>query len=266
MKERPTTPWAETVSTTVTVAVLVVLAILALGQATNRFEAVVTPLPKLEDLAILNLGPLEFEQQPPVTLPRTTELSLAELQGDFEAFETVYEIVESLERNLNAGPLAADILMHGEAVFNETYARSGTALGMNPSLSEHLLTLETALRAGDANVGELYDELVLEFEEALATSDTILHDFTGDDMASLIQTLQRDLSAGQPSEIIVSDLDELYSALLRQYNDSDGHAQGFADLSEHLQAVSTSLRDTGTVAEGQLEQLIEEMNAFFSES
>lgn len=265
MKERQTNLWTETVSTTVTVAVLIVLAVLALGQATNRFEAVVTPLPKLEDLATLNLGPLEFEQQPLVTLPRTTELSLAELRGDFEAFETVYEIVESLERNLNAGPLAADILMHGEAVFNETYARSGTALGMNPSLSEHLLALETALRAGDVNVAELYDELVLEFEEALATSDAILHNLTGEDMASLVQTLQRDLSAGQPSEIIVNNLDELYSALLRQYNDSDGHAQGFADLSEHLQAVRTSLHDTGAVEESQLEQLVDEMNAFFGE-
>jgi hypothetical protein len=284
-------------STFVTVGVLVVLTMLALGQATNQFEATVTPLPSLEELATLDLGPLNFEQ-PLTSLGNAAlghqnlsdtflgdsalgnsalgsaalelgdvalDLSLAEIRNDYDAFMRVYGIVESLERNLDTGDLAADILEHGEVLFEEAFTRSGQALSMDSQLSSRLLNLEDALRNGSANTRELYDELVAEFTEALNTSDAVLHRFTGEDTQNLLQALRRDLAEGQNTDVLLSDLDELYSELLKQYNDSRGHARGFPELSDKLQALRNTLQDTGMLEKGQLEQLVEEVSTFFGE-
>jgi len=255
--------WTQTLSTTVTAIVLVVLGILALSQATNRIETV--NLPSRPNLLA---SPLQFEtptasMNSQAEAMQAIEVSVAELRNDFLAFEQVRETLSTVGRNVTAGDLAANILAHAEDVFNEAYARSGAALGMNEALSEHLRDFENSLREGTASQAA-FATLAAEYDAALADSEIILHHATGEDMVLLLETFHEDLHAGQNHEVILQDLNALHTALMRQYEGEAGRTRGFNDLSEHLHDVRETLQAGEDVVENQLEALYQEMDAFFN--
>lgn len=258
MKQR----WTQTLSTTVTTGVLVVLGILALSQATNRTDAIRLPS-QPNRLA----SPLSFETPPTSASINASaeamDVSVDELRNDFLAFEQVRDTLLTVGRNLGAGDLAADILAHAEDVFNEAYARSGALLGMDEALSEHLRDFETSLRA-NAATPETFAALATEYDTALAASETVLHHATGEDMVLLLETFHEDLHAGQNHATILRDLNALHTALMRQYQSEAGRTRGFSDLSGQLQNVRETLQAGEDVAEEQLEALYQEMDAFFN--
>lgn len=260
--------WTQILSTAVTVLVLVVLGILALGQATNRIDSVSMPS-QPSRLA----SPLQFET--PATgramsmtngqgmNAKNMDVSVDELRDDFLAFEQVRDTLATVGRNLTAGDLAADILAHAEAVFNEAYDRSGALLAMDDALRGHLREFEDSLREGTASQ-EAFAELAEEYDAALAESEMVLHHATGQDMALLLEAFHEDLHAGQNHDLILQDLDALHTALMRQYSDAEGRSRGFSELSEHMQQMRETLRAGEDVAEDQLEALYREMDAFFN--
>lgn len=258
MKQR----WTQTLSTTVTTGVLVVLGILALSQATNRTDAIRLPS-QPNRLA----SPLRFETPSASASMNASaaamDVSVDELRNDFLAFEQVRDTLLTVGRNLAAGDLAADILAHAEDVFNEAYARSGELLGMDAALSEHLRDFETSLRASTATP-ETFAALATEYDAALAASETVLHHATGEDMVLLLETFHQDLVNGENLATIRRDLDALHTALMRQYNGAKGRERGFSSLSEHLHDVRETLQAGSDIAPTQLEALYEEMTAFFN--
>jgi hypothetical protein len=191
-----------------------------------------------------------------------SEVNVETLRNDFLAFAQARDTLSTVGRNLTAGDLAADILAHAEEVFNEAYARSGALLGMDETLSEHLRTFESSLRAGSAT-SAAFAALAEAYDTALATSETVLHHATGEDMVLLLETFHEDLVNGANSTTIGRDLDALHLALMRQYQGEAGRARGFTDLSEHLHEVRDTLKASSQVDAAQLEALYEDMDAFF---
>jgi hypothetical protein len=256
VKQSPT----QILSTIVTAIVLVVLGILALGQATNRIATVSLPSQPAR-LA----SPLQFA--PPTAAVNSSadamDVSVTELRNDFLAFEQVRDTLATVGRNLTAGDLAADILAHAEDVFNEAYARSGDLLGMDEALSEHLRDFESSLREGTANQAA-FATLAEAYDAALAESEIVLHHATGEDMVLLLETFHDDLHAGQNHTVILRDIEALHTALMRQYEGKTGRERGFSELNEHLHDVRETLQAGEDVAEDQLEALYREMEAFFN--
>lgn len=261
MKQR----WTQILSTTVTALVLVVLGILALGQATNRIDSVSMPSQPRRlasplqfdtpETGMANMGAMNARAE-------NMDVSVDELRNDFLAFEQVHNTLATVGRNLTAGELAADILAHAEEVFNEAYDRSGDLLAMDENLSAQLREFENSLREGTASQ-DAFAELAEEYDAALADSELVLHHATGQDMALLLETFHEDLHAGQNQATILQDLDALHTALMRQYSGTEGRARGFSELSEHMQDMRETLRAGEAVAEEQLEALYQEMDAFF---